>query len=199
MPRPVNPHPPEKDASHELPPPLRQWEAALASLVPRADSLDRDAILFRAGQQAAQTALRRRPSRLFLQAGLAASAALAGSLLTFWLARPEPQVIERVRIVKVEVPVQAEPAGAASPPPSANPTPIAWPEPQSLADRPRARALEEFARSLREPDFPSVSPDNSLPTYSKPPEPKLYHERIQAMLDETLSGPPAANSSMAPF
>ena len=99
--RPRGPDPPEL----QLPPSLKPFEAALSSLVPRSDRLDRDLIMFRAGQLSVAGRGRRAAwarSALW-PAALAAMTTAAAVLLVTLLARPEPPAVERVRIVEAQV------------------------------------------------------------------------------------------------
>src|SRR5207249_654076 len=77
---------------------LAELEAALAGLAPRPPDLDRDRLLFRAGQESAGRRGRLWPWATGL---LAAVAAGLGALL---ILRPDPQPVERV----VYVPVKEE-------------------------------------------------------------------------------------------
>lgn len=99
---------------------LAPFEATLSSLAPRAARLDRDRLMFSAGQAALQASGGRQPpdvtanlpvSRWGWPAAFSAMTALAASLLVMLVNRPEPQVIERI----VRVPAAASRA-IASPP-----------------------------------------------------------------------------------
>ena len=95
--------------SHEenRPEDLKALEAALAALVPRSDRLDRDRLMFLAGQ-ATGSQPRAAVSRPWAwPAAFSAMTALAASLLLMLVTRPGPQIVERI----VEVPVQAAPGG----------------------------------------------------------------------------------------
>lgn len=91
----------------ELPADLRAFEAQLASMTPRADLPDRDALLFRAGQLSvldkagAQFAC---ADSWRWRAGFAAMSAVAAALLIALLVRPKPPVVERIRVVTVRTP-----------------------------------------------------------------------------------------------
>jgi hypothetical protein len=128
-------------------------EGALRELAPRQPALDRDAILFRAGQRAA-----RRSWLWPLATALAASvAAVLGVRL---LMQPAPQVVERIVHVPVLVPAPAvptrEPAaepGTASPEPDA-PAP-AWQTPQHrLQERLLRGGLDALGRPDPDPEPP---------------------------------------------
>ena len=105
-------------------PDLKDIEAALASLAPRGDRIDRDRLMFLAGQasvggrtgdvpttsvgMAPGVAPRVAPrGRWAWPASLAAVSALAATLLVMLVVRPGPQVVERI----VEVPVPGEASG----------------------------------------------------------------------------------------
>jgi len=83
---------------------LKALEAALAALVPRGDRLDRDRLMFLAGQ-AAGSQPRAARHRWAWPAAFSAMTAAAASLLVIVAARPGPQIVERI----VEVPVPAAP------------------------------------------------------------------------------------------
>jgi hypothetical protein len=105
-------------ADEDLPPELKAIEAELASLTPRTDRLDRERLIFLAGQQSVcaemkgtvpfspTIAARRCPEnrdsprvRWVWPAAFAAMTAVAATLLVMLLLQPEPQV--KVRMVKV--------------------------------------------------------------------------------------------------
>ena len=85
-------------------------ESALRALVPSRSELDRDRLMFRAGQVSARSRLLTRWAWPSIAATLAIVAAGEGVLLA---TRPEPRVVERLVIVR-------EPA----PPPAAQPEPV---------------------------------------------------------------------------
>ncbi len=100
---------------------LAPFEATLSSLAPRAAQLDRDRLMFLAGQAALQASGGRQPpddlggrvaradspaSHWGWPAAFSAMTVLAASLLVMVMNRPEPQVIERI----VRVPAAALPA-----------------------------------------------------------------------------------------
>jgi hypothetical protein len=97
---------------------LSELEAALAALAPRAERLNRDRLMFLAGQasvepkisQAAQPQL---PSRWAWPVAFAAMSGIAASLLAALAIRPAPQASERIveRIVTVST-ARQEPAAA---------------------------------------------------------------------------------------
>lgn len=73
---------------------LSALEAALASLTPRADRLDRDRLMFLAGR--ASAAPPPSPRLRTWQAAFAAMSAVAASLLVALVVQPGPQVVERI-------------------------------------------------------------------------------------------------------
>ncbi|HEV7226141.1 MAG TPA: hypothetical protein VGN42_25765 [Pirellulales bacterium] len=75
------------------------FEALLSSLVPRATGIDRDRLMFLAGQRE-----RGQRGRWAWPAAFSAMTALAASLLIALVARPGPQVVERIVRVPVEQP-----------------------------------------------------------------------------------------------
>jgi hypothetical protein len=88
-----------RDAEEELPPELKAMEAELSALRPRDDRLDRERLVFLAGQ--ASTADRPAMGRWAWPAAFAAMTAVAAGLLVALVLRPEPEVVERLRIVRV--------------------------------------------------------------------------------------------------
>ncbi len=102
--------------SHEenRPEDLKALEAALAALVPRGDRLDRDRLMFLAGQTAASQPGAALSRRWAWPAAFSAMTAVAASLLAVLVVRPGPQIVERI----LEVPVESPPGnsqGAAHP------------------------------------------------------------------------------------
>jgi hypothetical protein len=91
-------------AEEDLPPELKAIEAELASLRPRTDRLDRERLIFLAGQQSVvggQISTAKHAGRWAWPAAFSAMTAVAASLLVALLVRGEPPV--EVRIVKVPV------------------------------------------------------------------------------------------------
>ena len=93
---------------------LKTFEAELATLVPRTDRLDRDRLIFLAGEQSAAASNRRATAHRgwVWPAAFSAMTAVAATLAMIVLLRPQPQVVVRL----VEVP--AEPVVAEDPSPS---------------------------------------------------------------------------------
>ena len=90
---------------------LNAFEAALAALTPRSDRLNRDRLMFLAGQASHRDT---RPRRGSWPAAFVAMTTVAAGLLVALVARP-PQVVERVveRVVEVQVPAAARDAALA--------------------------------------------------------------------------------------
>jgi hypothetical protein len=88
------------EAAHN--PEMKAVEAALAALAPRAERLDRDQVMYRAGQAAA------RPGWTWPVAASLSLVALA-LLAGYDLSKPTPQAVERVVYVRVPEPVYASP------------------------------------------------------------------------------------------
>jgi len=82
----------------DLPPQLQSLEAALAALVPRAERLDRDRLMFEAGRESVLKSASR--GRWAWPALSTAMTALAGALLVMLVLRPEPRVVERIVYVR---------------------------------------------------------------------------------------------------
>lgn len=112
---------------------LAALEAALASLAPRADRLDRDRLMFLAGQaraalppSAASAGVS--PHLRIWQAAFVAMTAVAASLLVTLVTQPGPQVVERL------VPVAPEPNAPRLIPADHEPAPLPdGPEPVLVA------------------------------------------------------------------
>lgn len=112
---------------------LAAFEAALASLAPRADRLNRDRLMFRAGQAnvvappiASHAA---GPPRWAWPTAFAAMTTVAASLLVALVTRPGPQVVQQV------LPVRPE----SSQPPRPEPS-IGEAEPAAIAGKERAES-----------------------------------------------------------
>jgi hypothetical protein len=96
--REVNPVP-SSSADFALPPELKAVEAELAGLRPRTDRLQRDRLLYLAGQASFAGASSRRSALLRVHwawpATAAVMSAVAATLLVMLLSRPGPQIVER--------------------------------------------------------------------------------------------------------
>jgi hypothetical protein len=93
----------------DLPADLKSVEAQLASLFPRVDRLDRDRLIFLAGQ--ASSAGPEWPGRGVVRrwawpAAFSAMTALAASLAMMLVSRPAPQIVERIVPVPIRAPDQ---------------------------------------------------------------------------------------------
>ena len=150
-----------EDASDlgSLHPELAPLEAMLSSLAPRAARIDRDRLMFLAGQASAQMASgERRPpvylaeqigvaqanrSRWTWPAAFAGMTAAAAALLVLLVNRPEPRVIERI----VRVPIEAQRAFASQSRPGGVETTAFDDETPSAARRPRLAAGESYVHS----------------------------------------------------
>ncbi len=120
-------------ASNHSDAPLSTFEQDLHALVP-ASGLDRDTLLFRAGQVSAQRGW-------FWPAAAGLMTAAAASLGVAWLLHPAPEPVIRTQVVQVVV---HEPAPAPPPPrqeqvaerpPEPEPSPPNWPEYLRLRDQ----------------------------------------------------------------
>jgi hypothetical protein len=103
---------------------LIAFEASLKSLIPSRSQVDRDALIFRAGQMSAPS----RPSRFWIAtaASLAALALVEGALLAN---RPAPGVVEKIVVVQAPVPAPApliEPEEPREEPPVPAPLPHSY-------------------------------------------------------------------------
>ncbi len=91
---------------------LRRFEAELSALAPRAVRLDRDRLMFLAGQAAAGAPADAQPPRRWIwPVSFSAMSAVAASLLVLLILRPAPQIVERI----VRVPVEAAPQASSNP------------------------------------------------------------------------------------
>jgi hypothetical protein len=76
---------------------LSEIESALASLAPREGQIDRDRLMFRAGQAAARAEARpARARRWAWPAAFSTMTAVAAAMLMALILRPEPRIIERL-------------------------------------------------------------------------------------------------------
>lgn len=82
-------------------------EAALGALVPARFPINRDLVMFQAGQASARRSSRRSRPWIALAASLALIALGEAALLA---RRPSPQVVDRVIVVREPAPVPLEPA-----------------------------------------------------------------------------------------
>lgn len=137
----------------ELPAELKVIEAELAALVPRTDGLDRERLIFLAGQASAQSATASRGGHavaMIWPMATAAMTAVAASLLVVLLTRPEPEIITRVVYQDIPRPDTIEDGSAERIEPEASPPEALPAEPGRWDDSPPARALAWFEFPDRE-------------------------------------------------
>lgn len=194
---------PDKSVTHrgtgeELPPELKAVEAELADLCPRDDRLDRERLVFLAGQ----ASVAGRPGPRVAWAWPASSAAMTGvaaTLLVMLLARPEPSVEERIRVVKMPV----ESRGSATPRDESLPAPrlvasesVEDPSWRSDPDWPllrtRASDLKMLDRMLAHDADPWTRPvQTSVSAGSRIDAPLPYHQWLESLFgDPSQAGPP---------
>ncbi len=99
-----------EDENEKLPAELKALEAQLAALVPRADRLDRDRLMFLAGRASAgdATVPSRSVARRALPAAFAAMTGVAVVLAVLLVLPAEPQIVERI----IRVPAEPSPLEA---------------------------------------------------------------------------------------
>ncbi len=210
---------PVNRADGELPAELKAFEARLAALTPRADRLDRDALLFEAGQASAEVGLRHRwawPS------AFGAMTTVAAVLLAVVLLRPEPQSV--VKYVYVERPAEPEPisdegvqqvAEEPLPEPSRSPqmpsrdptqrresmmAAVArdWLGVGSLGSTPRQRQLEALlAQGADAIRLPSDSPTHDR-GIRRATDPQSYRQWRDALLEGATNDRPSAAPAVTP-
>jgi hypothetical protein len=185
----------------DLPPELRSLEAALASLAPRRDRLDRDRLLFLAGQESVRTkaiAAAPRAWRLAWPAAFSGMTAVAAALLVLLLARPQPGAVERIVYVPAAQPKAAEPAAKPAVPETqpapreaAGPSPlVAWLEGDRdrspLRRAPYFQALDEALHQGMRP-APRPAPAG-LQEGRRQIGPLSYREMLDSLLEESGAG-----------
>ena len=140
-------------AEEDLAPELKSFEAALASLVPRADQLQRDRLMFAAGAVSVRRGRPEAASRVRRVAWPAASAAMtavAAVLAVMLVVRPGPQLVERVVYVPAAEPGKSPPRDPGPEKVQTAPAPeagVPGPEPSERRPAPR-RSLGVFGSSL---------------------------------------------------
>jgi hypothetical protein len=189
-----------RNPEEELPPELKAMEAELSALRPRDDRLDRERLVFRAGQASVGGGRGRRVERgagWAWPASFATMTAVAATLLVMLLLRPQPQVVERIHVVEVPV----EPAESHSVGPTGDTRRDTGPSPSehpSLSDpfpaaRPlashafgsRAEYLESFQRMLAWGVDPWRQPLGvSSQGGELPGAPLPYHDWLKTILDD---------------
>lgn len=155
-------------------PELGKLEAALAELTPRAVSLDRDRLMYLAGQASVGTLASPRGWRW--PAAFSGMSALAATLLIMLVSRP-PRIVERV--VRVAVPA----ASAADERPEAL-------SPDSPA--PRVAAREQYLAT----DSPRIAVDRDR--RPSPPAYRDLRDRVLAMGIETWTSQPSEGGKSSP-
>jgi len=153
-------------------PGLTEFESKLQSLAPARSRLDRDRLMFQAGQAARRESPGRRAWPA-LAATLAAVALGEGALLA---TRPESRVVERLVVIR-------EPAAPQPVPPVAEPQRTAGPEP--LVDAPSGWL---HLRGLRlgpdgSLDLPLALQDFGGPAVQYEPSGRLLRSEIAKVLD----------------
>lgn len=113
-------------------------EAALGALVPVRGRIDRDRVMFQAGQAAARSSRPGRQPWIAIAASLALIALGEAALLAH---RPSPRVVERVVVVRQPSPIPLEPADEPIAVSSPRPKPDADPPSLGRTDRERLAAL----------------------------------------------------------
>ncbi|MCR4414619.1 MAG: hypothetical protein NUV77_19555, partial [Thermoguttaceae bacterium] len=175
---------------------LKAIEAALASLVPRRDVLDRDRLMYRAGWAAARAARRGRAAARAWAVAFSTMTAVAATLLVALLTRWPTQVPGPT--ARPGAPGEVEGTVAAGPVdrvgPAANPSPegvAAWPPAGPAGDGwsraplgPTAPYPLLLARVL-ERGLDAWAPEVSTPSPARegPSPPSSYRELREAMLD----------------
>jgi hypothetical protein len=131
---------------------------ALAHLKPRPAALDRDTLMFRAGQASA-------PRRWKWPLATAASTLVAIGLGVALLLRPQPPAVERIKYVEVKVPVPQTPEPKPMPP---------TPDTNSLVSQePEALPLTNYQRlqyHLRRWGFDGLPPAPHEPSPKETPD-----------------------------
>lgn len=163
------------------------FEADLAALRPRSDQIDRDRLMYLAGQA---TATPRRPRSRWIAAWattVAASAAI-GVVLTLVLARPEPKFVNR--IVYVPVPARATDVRGRPAEPSGG---------QAQASTNPPDTLERPISANRAPSTPRLADGFRLDPFAREQHVSVMSRQLQDLLDEAPATPrrPAPGTSGA--
>lgn len=177
--------PPEKPDLGSPDASRHRFEAELAALSPRM-RLDRDRLMYLAGQASAAPAAVQLPRSWGWQAALGGMTAVAASLLVVLAMQPSPQVIEKVVQVPIPVPLDAGPekplanrlakgASSTAPPPAVNLPSHEGREEFAryfdLRDRVLVMGLESWANEAPAPDAGGSSPAE-------------YHQMLNRLLHE---------------
>jgi hypothetical protein len=159
---------------------LKVIESALASLVPAQSRMDRDQVMFRAGQAAAR---RSSSERRFWMALAASFGLIAAGEAAFLSQRPAPRIVERIVVVHEPVKSMIAPNPQPKPTEPRNPPPSSSGELFGLAQTPRERLVEQVLRYGLDGLPPSLS------TVGSPSEPapvashQLLKEELRKVLD----------------
>lgn len=211
--------PSQRAAEEDLPPSLKAFEAALASLSPRTDRLDRERLIFLAGQQsvaAGSARPARRAGRWAWPAAFAAMTAVAAALLARFLVRPEPPV--ELRFVKVpaeraiddkaapeqDVPGPTADGGRVEPPPAPGESPsklsrrsswLAWLGPDWLEVSQRERFGSEASYARLRDQVLTEGLDSWVPAMpAETPEPTAppvpYRQLLNDLREDRASSDP---------
>ena len=130
----------------DLPPELKAFEAELSALVPRADGLDHDRLMFLAGQASASKS--RPVTGLVWPAAFGGMTMVATTLAVILFVRPAPEVIERIVRVEVE-PVRVEKPSTSE---NAAPAPVRTASPPALSSEPPSFLASLLFSRLSESD-----------------------------------------------
>jgi hypothetical protein len=144
------------------PPELTALEDALRDLLPRAASVDRDAVLFRAGQVAG-------PRRWFWPCATAATSAAAVVLGVLLALRPAPAVIERVVYVEKPGPdtrERTQGADAHRSPEEYTPAPVYYSPQRRLAEHLLRWGLDGLGNPGPDPNPPALPGGNLSHSFS---------------------------------
>jgi len=174
----------------ELTESMKAVEAALASLVPRADRLDRDRLIFLAGRESAIAESVPR-ARWVWPGALAAMTTAAAVLLVMLWYQPEPPVVVKY----VEVPVQRPDPGEAVSEDGSPPT-----EPTEPSAYPPHEPEEERLYSIGRP---SLLASLGLSWWPEPRDHRVgygasYPRLLDQILNEGLDSLPPPESVTAP-
>ena len=170
---------------------LQRFEAQLASLAPRAARLDRDRLMFLAGQASAATGTIEPLRRGWAwPAAFSAMTALAAALRVMVLTHPEPRVIEKIVRVPVEV-VESNEAvsaikpsgGSLAPSNMAQPLAVAAADVRTLDDKTRSgHAYVELRDRVLAMGLDTWTNDRSTTDHHGGKSPAAYHELLDSLL-----------------
>jgi hypothetical protein len=190
----------------ETPQELKSLEAALGSLKPAALRVERDQLMYQAGQAAVPVPASTiaRPS-WFWPASTAGMSAVAATLLMLLVSRPAPQVVERV------VYLPAKPSTGALTDPAMAPGTDSPPSPPAIiktAPRDFSGGLLTFAASDRRPEYLQLRDQvlafgvdtwqKPVPQSGKEASSASYRESLNRLLNPDSAAEPAAESTSTP-